>query len=330
MSHEINELAPGIHSFVSARQDAWHKLGITLEGTFTAEEALEKAHLANWNVRKTPVWFMDDDGQAKTIDNRFATVYDNPLTGDLTYLGVVGSYYEPIQNEANADILNAIVDESGAHFETAGSIRGGKETFVSMKMPSTMMVGGADPVDLYLVAMNSHDGTSNFRLVVTPIRVVCANTIRAAVQNAKSSFSVRHTGSSKLVIQEAREALDLTFAYSEEFELEANRMISQSFSDGEFESYMNKVFGMYDAKTKRQENAWEKRAEQMWDLWYTAPTMTGIKNTRWGAYQAVTEYIDHVMDIKGENNKEIRSASRAVVSPVIASVKNKAFELARV
>lgn len=330
MSHEINELAPGVHSFVSARQDAWHKLGITLEGTFTAEEALEKAHLANWNVRKRPVYSVDENGEHIAIDNRFATIYDNPVTGQVQYLGVVGSYYEPIQNEANADILNAIVDESGAHFETAGSVKGGRETFVSMKMPQTMMVGGEDPVDLYLVAMNSHDGTSNFRLVVTPVRVVCANTIRAAVQNAKSSFSVRHTGSSKLVIQEAREALDLTFAYTAEFQAEADKMIDSAFGDLEFEKYMIKVFEMYDAKSKRQENAWDKRAEDLWNIWYTAPTMEGISQSRWGAYQAVTEYIDHVMDIKGDKNKETRSATRAVMSPVIASVKNRAFELARV
>jgi len=328
MSHEINELAPGVHSFVSARQDAWHKLGVTLDSNFTAQQALEEAHLANWNVRKLPIAFWSDEtGDPVDIESRFATVYDNPLTKKVTYLGVVGSYYEPIQNEANVELLDAIVDESGAHFETAGSLQNGKRTFVSMKLPTTMLIGGQDPVDLYLMAMNSHDGTSNFQFAVTPIRVVCANTLRVALKNARSTFSIRHTGSAKFVLQEARDTLDLTFAYAGEFQEMADRMIEESYTTAKFDEMITLAFDMQDPKTKRKQTLVENQRESLMDLWNNSPTMKDIKGTRWGAYQAVTEYVDHFMDIKGEKNKETRSASRTITSPIIAKIKNRSFEL---
>ena len=96
------------------------------------------------------------------VPDFYATVRTNPINGALDVLGVVGSKYEPVQNEASCDLLDALVDESGAHFETAGALRGGRETFVTMKLPNSMVFdgrdGSKDRTDFYLAALNSHDG----------------------------------------------------------------------------------------------------------------------------------------------------------------------------
>lgn len=326
MSHEINELAPGVHSYVGARVDAWHRLGVTLEDTFDAQTALEKAHLANWNVRKTPLFTIDERGQKIQADNRFATIYTNPLTGENQYLGVVGSYYEPIQNEKHVDLLNALVDESGAHFDTAGSLRSGRETFVSMKMPESINVGGQDPVDLYLLALNSHDGASAFRFLVTPVRVVCANTQAAAIRGAKSKFSIRHVRGATGVIAEAREALDLTFKYVTEFEQEAERLLGLSFSDYEFDGFVRDLFEVERAKTPRQFNTATEHVEGVTALWRNSATMDGITGTRWGAYQAITEYTDHYMAVRNTGYEEsILRANRTALSGSVSRIKEQAF-----
>lgn len=325
MAHELNELAPNMHSFASAREDAWHKLGVTLDQTFNAETALEKAHLANWNVRKTEIKAFEN-GNEIAIPNRFATVYTNPVTKKTQYLGVVGSSYTPIQNEAHVSLLDAIVDESGAHFETAGSLREGRETFISMKLPSTMRVGGNDPVDLYLVAFNSHDGTSSFRFAVTPVRVVCANTQAAALAAAKSTFAVRHVKGATGVIAEARQALDLTFAYLDEFEVEAERMISAELRDSEFQQIVERLFDLDVATSKRQENTAADHVANVMTLWRDSPTMTGITGTKWGAYQAVTEYTDHFMSVRNTHaSLDVARANRTVISKPIKNLKEKAF-----
>jgi phage/plasmid-like protein (TIGR03299 family) len=327
MAHEINELAPGIHSFVSAREDAWHKLGVTLENTFDAETALEKAHLAGWNVRKLSLTMTDENGNNTVLPNRWATAYTNPITSATEYLGVVGGNYTPIQNEEHTELLNALVDESGAHFETAGSLRGGKQTFISMKMPDTMNVGGQDPVDLYLVALNSHDGSSPFRFLITPVRVVCANTQAAAIQQAKSSFSIRHVRGAQGHIQEAREALDLTFKYVEAFETAAEQMLQVSMTDIEFNRIIAGLFEADSAKTKRQENTAAQHMDAVMNLWRNSTTMDGIQGTRWGAYQAVTEYTDHFMQVRNTGKGDgIARAARAVLPSPVMALKEEAFK----
>src|SRR3546814_11921027 len=90
-----------------------------------------------------------------------------------------------------------MADESGAIFDTAGSLRVGRQVFITMQLPNSLTIGGTDRVDLNIAALNSHDGSSAFRILVTPVRVVCANTQSAALRNHESSFSLRHTRHAK-------------------------------------------------------------------------------------------------------------------------------------
>ena len=133
-------------------------------------------HLGGWNVRKVALTATEiTENGVSTIDvpGSFATVRTNPFTGEPAALG---SGYHPLQNEEHAEFLNHLADESGAIFDTAGSLRGGRQVFVTMRLPKHLNVGGTDRVDLNIAALNSHDGNSAFRLLVTPVRVVCANT----------------------------------------------------------------------------------------------------------------------------------------------------------
>lgn len=332
MSHEINILAPGAESFVSAREDAWHRLGTTLEDAFDAKTALQQGHLAGWDVRKinlTGTEVTDSGVLSMDIPDRWANIYTNPVTGAAQYLGVVGSHYQPIQNEAHLDLLDALVDEAGVkHFETAGSLRGGKEVFVSMRMPSTLQIGGEDPVDVYLVAMNSHDGSSAFKFLVTPVRVVCANTLAAALGQAQASFSIRHTRGADGKIQEAREALGLTWKYAEEFEAAAQKMIETTLKTKDFEKVARRIVGMDGATlSKRAQTSAARNLDGLMGLWESSDTMTKIKGTRWAGYNAVTEYVDHFMDVRDTHGGDVEyaRASRAVTNPKTVQFKENAF-----
>ena len=206
-----------------------------------AREALASARLAGWSVRKMPLVIpqepmISEDGVTTPapipVPDMFATVRDNPVVpGRIDYLGVVGSKYEPVQNEALCGLLDAITDESGAHFETAGALFGGRQIFVTMKLPKTMTLrgrnGAEDHTQFYLGALNSHDGSSALRATVSPVRIVCANTQRFAISRAKASFSIRHTGGARGAIQEARNALGLAWRYMDAFETEAAALYAQ-------------------------------------------------------------------------------------------------------
>ena len=152
MAHELDS-TNGVVSFSDSRTDAWHRLGQLVGHVMTAREALDAAHLSGWNVRKMALQIpqepiITDDGvttpPAISVPDQFATVRTNPITGALDYLGVVGSKYEPVQNEASCILLDALTEEGGAVYETAGALRGGRETFVTMKLPTSMTFEGRD------------------------------------------------------------------------------------------------------------------------------------------------------------------------------------------
>ncbi|QAY16206.1 hypothetical protein SEA_SONALI_94 [Arthrobacter phage Sonali] len=316
-------------AFVSAREHAWHKLGTVTDDAMTAEDAMEKAHLAGWKVRTEPMMVHLPDGRVLQTGNAYGVVRDNPfIDGQVDYLGPVGGSYTPIQNEEHAELLNALVDESGAHFETAGSLREGKEVFVTMKLPQHMMIGDIDPVEVYLAGCNRHDGRGAFKLITTPVRIVCANTQAAAIANAYSSFSVRHTKNYAQAMQVAREALGLTFKYIDGFQEEAEKMIQESITDAEFDKIIDRVFGKVEPEKQATASAnkmLQTHADLM-GLFHDSDTLQNIKGTRWGAYQAVTEYVDFFAPVRTKGDQQFARATRALGEKGI-EVKTKAFQL---
>lgn len=334
MAHEIEQFADGTAAFVSARESAWHRLGTVTDGAMTAEEAMRLAALDNWNVRLLPLTATEltaDGATPVEVPQHFATARTHPKAGITETLGVVGSDYHPVQNEEHAEFLNLLADESGAHFETAGSLKNGRQVFLTMKMPQSLTIGGHDEVDLYIAAFNSHDGSAAFRIVVTPVRVVCANTQRAAIQGARSSFVVRHTAGAKGRIAQARSALGLTFRYAEEFERAAQRMIEAEMTLSELRSVVDELWPVRESDSARAKTNQRQRWGAVSNLFEHAETQAGIRGTRWAGYNALTEYANHVAPARGKTAAD-KTAARAerVISGTADALMEKAFALTAV
>ncbi|ASU81490.1 DUF945 domain-containing protein [Nocardiopsis gilva YIM 90087] len=332
MAHQIETFSDGSAAFASARTDAWHQLGTILPDVFTAEQAMTVARLGNWDVRKAPLATSVPTGPLSyaTLDvpDTYATVRTHPETGRPDVLGVVGTAYTPVQNEELAGFLNALVDASGAHFETAGSLRDGREVFVTLKLPQTMTIAGTDEIDLYIAGMNSHDGTTPMRLVVTPIRVVCSNTQAAALRNNRSSFTIRHTSGATGRIEEARQSLGLTWKYLESFQAEAEKMIDQDLADGQFMDIVRDLWPRETDETSRTCAHRDRREAELRALFSHADTNAAIRGTRWAGYQAITEYLDHRAPVRSGalGSDAAARAERTLTSHNVRAVKNKAFD----
>jgi len=344
MAHEL-DITDGQASFADARTDAWHRLGQSVGHTMTAREALQAAHLAGWNVRKMALQVPQPPVLEATgvsapaplaVPGFYATVRTNPITGGLDVLGVVGSKYEPVQNEASCELLDALVDQSGgAHFETAGALRGGRETFVTMKLPTAMVFdgvdGSADRTEFYLAALNSHDGSSSYRCIVTPVRIVCANTQAAAIGSARASFAIRHTGGARTSIQQARDALKLSWRYVEAFEAEAARLYAQPMDTEQVRGFAERLFDVEAAGTEATARHRRDHARGIVTLWTSSPSIAPIAGTRWAAYNAVTEYLDHVVPVRGARSRSAAATTRALRAVTAAgatgSLKAQAFTM---
>ena len=318
MAHNI-ETNGSQAAFLSARQDAWHRLGITLPDTFTAEQAMEEGYLGGWNLRKEPI-------QTETgiiIHGKNGVVRDNPFTGVAEALGVVGDSYTLVQNEEHAEFLNALVDESGAHFETAGSIDGGRKVFITMKMPQHLTVGGSDLVEHHIAAINSHDGSMAFTLLVTPVRIVCQNTLNVALSQNKSIHRIRHTKGATKAVAQARESLNLVFKYIDGFQEEADRLINTSLTEAEFVSIIEREFGAPENAAPGTVSRASNRMDQMVELFVEANTQEGIRDTAWAGFNALTEWFDHFSPTRGGDPDQLRAVN-AVLSP---DFKQKALSL---
>lgn len=241
---------------------------------------------------------------------------------------MVGPDYMPVQNEEHAEFLNYLVDESGAHFETAGSLRGGRQVFLTMKLPQSLTIGTSDEVDLYIAAFNSHDGSSAFRIVVTPVRVVCANTLRAGLRDARSSYTVRHTSGARGRIAQARQALGLTFKYADEFEKAAQRMLDAEMSTPMLRSVVEQLWPVANSDSARKKTNQATRWNTIRNLFEQADTQAGIRGTAWAGYNAITEYANHVAPARG-TNPDLKNTARAerVITGTADDVMEHAFRL---
>lgn len=326
MAHEIEQLPNGQAAFVSARVHAWHRLGTVTEATMTADEIMTKAFLGGWKVRKIPLQGVETTTDGVSIiecPDRWMTVRTNIFDQRTEYLGVVGDEYTTVQNEEAAEVLDLLSDEAGgAHFETAGSLRKGRSIFVTMKLPSSMRIAGVDDLDLYLCATTSHDGLQALRVDASPVRVVCANTVRAALRSSKGHYVFRHTSNVKQQIAQAREAMGLMWRYLGDFQAEAEKMINEVMAMGEFEKIVANLWPLPDDASEITRNNHKQRASTLRFLVRDADTQAAIKGTRWAGYQAITEYIDHFAPAKDATARAIRA-----VSGPVAELKSRAFEL---
>lgn len=182
-------------------------------------------------------------------EDKFHTVRDD--AGDA--LGVVGWVYQPIQNRDAFAFLQDLVAKYRVLWESAGALRDGLRVFVSMRLPDTVTVdadGINDEIVPFVVALNSHDGSSPFQVVVTPWRPVCANTERLAVQDAYTRWTVRHTTGALDRLAEARRMLGRSAAYYQQFAAEETAMARTDLETAEFHQVINDLWPVDHVSTQ--------------------------------------------------------------------------------
>jgi phage/plasmid-like protein (TIGR03299 family) len=319
VAHQIEQFTDGTAAFFTARQDAWHRLGTVTTDCLTADSVMQIAHLGGWDIRKENLH--TDSGAV--VPNRWATTRLHPKTGVREVLGLVGDKYQIMQNEQVTDLLDFIVDETGAHFETAGSLRGGREVFVTMRLPDHLMVAGIDPIGLYLAMCTSHDGTRQARILVTPVRIVCANTQAAAFANNTGEYTLRHSGDITGKLTDVRAALNLVPVYLDRFQTDAERMIAQQL---EWEQLQQVTDRLWPLAVGEPESAYLRklaRDRDLRDLFEKADTQHTIRGTAWAGYQAITEWLDHVQPARSDHHR----ANKVLTDTATTGIKRRAFAL---
>ena len=244
----------------------------------------------------------------------------------------VGARYKVVQNEELFSFADNILDgDSRCAWESAGSLKQGKVVFGSLTVPREMVLdpqGANDKTKLYLIVWTSHDGSVAVQAAITPVRVVCQNTLNLAMRSAKQSFKIRHTQTAEGKIQIARETLGLTLGYFDAFEKEAQELFKSEITDKQFYDIVRKVYPKpAEDSSKVALTKWENKVILLDDLYFNSPTNANIKGTKWGAFNALTERLDYFRSTRGKSESKWASASG--FDPVITAEKNKILQVVK-
>ena len=191
--------------------------------------------------------------------------------------------------------------------------------------------GVADKVKTYLLINTSHDGSIAIQASITPVRVVCANTLNLAVNRTKKkdgvkqSFKIRHTQTANGKVQIARETLGMANKYMDEFDIMAKAMIEKTVDAKMFNDIILAAYPKPDADAKGSFKKWENKIDMINDI-YTGEFNGMIAGNAWGAFNALTERLDWYRSARGGSNESIL-ASASGFDPAINAEKNRLLKV---
>jgi phage/plasmid-like protein (TIGR03299 family) len=308
------------YSFVSAKEPAWHKLGIILDHIFTAQEAIEFGGL-NFTVEKQRL--ITERGL--DVPDFFATVRED--NNDV--LGMVGKDYTIVQNRDVFSFFDQIVGQGQAIYETAGCLGKGGVLFITAKLPKQTVIGRDGPIENYLVLCSSHDGSMAITAFFTPVRVVCQNTLNAAFSNNTNRVYIKHTQNVKGRFVEAALIMGMHSQYLDKLEVAFRLLYDKRVSDQDMKSIITRAFlskeeikalaltGNIELSTRKT-----NMVDGVVQYYHQASEIDSIRGTGYGVYNAVAGYFQNMKTFR---NDELKMKS-IVLGGLSAQYSQKVFE----
>lgn len=308
-------MAANVESMFYVRETPWHGLGTRVIEAPNSKEALIAAGL-DWKVLQEPIYTSSEE----PIDGYKANVRDR----DRRVLGVVTDRYKIIQNEEAFAFTDELLGE-GVRYETAGSLQGGKKVWLLAHMPHEYIISG-ERISPYLLFSNTHDGSEAVKVALTPIRVVCNNTLNLALSTAKRSWSTIHTGDIKNKMQEARNTLILAETYMDNLGREFENLRQKKMTDKQVMEYIEILLPIEDGSTPQQIRNMKRLQEDMKARYFDAPDLKDVGKNAYRFINAVSDFATHAEPLrKTANYRENLFARTMEGNPVI----DKAYQMAR-
>lgn len=329
---------------------------INVEDCITSEDVIKKAKLG-WEVGKCDLFGEMPAHIDENVENRDAFLYGGELYGKVnsfyaTYrkdlnipLGIVKGKYEPVQNIKAFDFFDDAIGIDKAMWQTAGFFGNGERIFVTAKLPDTILVNG-DPVDNYLVFTNSHDGSSGVKILFIPIRVVCENTLTAAIATTTNFVSFKHTKNVHSKIDIAKEILGICKQKSENINEYYNVLAKTKMSDDEYKEYLcNNILTDTEYQNlinsghtigeliNRNWRAIEASGISMrkvniisstFEYYFTGPGQKEFVGTAWGAVNSITGYYSNIDNVEGAKRMDsilFGDKSRKIINAFDTAIK---------
>jgi len=308
-------MAALVETMFSVREKPWHGLGTIVMEAPSSTDALRLAGL-DWNVVQEPIF---TDANEK-IEGYKANVRDS----DRKVLGVVSDRYKVVQNVDAFSFTDELLGK-GVRYETAGSLQEGKKVWLLARLPREYIIAG-ERISPYLVFSNTHDGSGSVKVAITPVRVVCNNTLNLALETAKRSFSMIHTGNIADKIQEAKDTLFMAEEYMDNLGVEFEQLRRQKLTDEQVKEYIELLLPMEKEPTPTQHKNVIRLREDMMKRYYDAPDLKKVGNNAYRFINAVSDFATHSNPLRRTANYNENLFARTVDgNPLI----DKAYQLVK-
>ena len=306
-------MAANIESMFFVQVAPWHGLGARVESALSSSEALEKSGL-DWTVTQRPI--MTDD--YTPIPGYRANIRQT----DDKILGVVTDRYKVVQNHEAFAFTDALLGE-GVTYETAGSLNGGRKIWLLAKLPDRYKIMD-EQIEPYLVFHNSHDGSGSIKICMTPVRVVCQNTLNLALSSAKRIWTTIHVGNLENKFDEAHNTLSLAGRYMEKLGDEFERLSRIQLSDNRVMEYIEMLLPMNDEPTALHRKNVELIREDLKVRYFEAPDLSHHSKNAYRFICAVSDFATHAKPLRETANYRENMFARTVEgNPLI----DRAYEM---
>lgn len=275
-------MAADVETMFSTREKPWHGLGTIVAESLNSGEALEAAGL-NWKVVQKKIY----TGDRKLIPGYRANVRDS----DHRLLGVVSDRYRVVQNEDAFAFTDALLGE-GVRYETAGSLQSGRRVWMLAKLPNEYIILG-EQISPYLVFSNTHDGSGAIKVAMTPVRVVCSNTLNLALNTTKRCWSAKHTTNIADRLEEAEETLLFAESYMTALGAEFEELCKIRMSDKKVMESVKELLPMKDDMTIQQKKNVRNLQEDLKRRYFDAPDLQDTGKNAYRFVNAVSDFATH-------------------------------------
>ena len=297
----------------------WHKLGrqLTEAGRTDVQQALREASM-DWTVSKRETFYPDNSGSMVKSKLRSAIIRDT----DGEELGSCGPRYTPIQNLEAFSVLTPAIEKAGVTIRTVGALGNGSVVWMLGRLGEGKEIVKGETVLPNFLIRTTHDGTGSDIGRLTPVDVVCHNTLQAAMSSGTDEFRIRHTVSAQDRLQEATRLVSiLTNAWDET--VETYRTLAEThISPDDVRQAVELLFPIPEGPDVT-DRARGKAAKSRLDVAGLYLNGVGAKlrgPTAWGLYNAFTEYADHVQPAEvQENSKSAGRKARAYENAIFGS-----------
>lgn len=280
-------MAACVETMFYTREKPWHGLGIMVAEAPASEDALYLAGL-DWKVVQEPVFA---EGGIPIPGYR-ANIRDT----DRKVLGIVSDRYKVIQNREAFSFTDALLGD-GVRYETAGSLNGGRRVWLLARMPEAIEMIG-DKVEPYLVFTNTHDGTNAVKAAVTPVRVVCNNTLNLALSGASRSWSTIHKGDVKSRLDDARDTLLHARDYLIDLGRKAEDLYKIKLTDDDVNDLIEKVVPFGNQYSPRRVRTVNRQRDDLKNRYYNAPDLTDMGMNAYRFINAVSDHATHADPVR--------------------------------